>query len=298
MKYIGIDLGGTNIKAVILDVEFTVLDRYSVETRDSGNDAEVWKNKIKTYVQNICSKFSNEEIRCGIAAPGLANEKNSMILWMPGRLNGLENFQWMDLLGLPVYVLNDAHAACMAEWKLGAGKNTRHMLMLTLGTGVGGATILNGELYQGAIGRAGHVGHTTVDYKKGKNSTNMAGSLEDAIGNLSIKERTLGEFDDTRKLVDAYKQGHAKATEWWLDSIHKLAVSLCSLINVLDPEMIVIGGGIANANEALFDPLNDFMKRYEWIPGKEPTLIKKAELGEYAGAIGAAIFTKLKHTKI
>ncbi len=291
--YIGIDLGGTHIKGVLLDPSLKIVEQYSVDTEDNAQRTAIWKDKIKSFVDNMKMKYSSE-ITCGIAAPGLANNDNSMIQWMPGRMNGLENFEWNELLGMPLCVINDAHAACIAEWKLGAAKDKQHVLMITLGTGVGGAAILNGSLYQGAMGRAGHFGHITLDYNGMVTSTNMVGSLEQAIGNLSVKDRTFGKYDDTEKLVKAFRLGDVKATYWWLDSINKLACGLSSLINCFDPEMIVIGGGIANANESLFDPLKEFISLYEWQPGQHPTLIKKAELGEYAGAIGAALFTELK----
>lgn len=290
--YIGIDLGGTHIKGVVLDASLKIVEQYSIDTEDSAERAAIWKNKIKSFVDDIKARYSSE-ISCGIAAPGLANKDNSMIQWMPGRMNGLENFSWNELLGMPVSVINDAHAAGIAECKIGVAKDKQHVLMITLGTGVGGAAILNGSLYQGVMGRAGHFGHTTLDFNGMITSTNMVGSLEQAIGNLSVKERTFGKYDDTEKLVEAFRLGDTKATYWWLDSINKLACALSSLINCFDPEMIVIGGGIANANESLFDPLREFMSLYEWQPGHHPTTIKKAELGEYAGAIGAALFTQL-----
>lgn len=291
--HIGIDLGGTHIKGVLLDPALKIVEQYSIETEDSAERPAVWKDKIKWFVDNMRVRYSSE-LTCGIAAPGLANKDNSMIQWMPGRMSGLENFSWEKLLGMPVSVINDAHAACIAEWKLGVAKDKQHVLMITLGTGVGGAAILNGALYQGVMGRAGHLGHTTLDYGGMITSTNMVGSLEQAIGNLSVKNRTFGKYEDTEKLVNAFRLGDLQATYWWLDSINKLACAISSLINSFDPEMIVIGGGIANANESLFDPLKEFMSLYEWQPGHQPTTIKKAELGEYAGAIGTALFTQLK----
>jgi len=292
---IGIDLGGTHIKGVLLDSALQIVEQYSIETEDNKERTALWKDKIKSFVENVKARYPGH-LTCSIAAPGLSNSDNSMIEWMPGRLNGLENFPWKKLLQMPVSVINDAHAACLAEWKLGAAKNKQHVLMLTLGTGVGGAAILNGNLYQGVMGRAGHFGHTTIDSNGVMTSTNMVGSLEHAIGNLSVKSRTLGKFENTELLVEAFRKGDSLATYWWLSSVNKLACALSSLINSFDPELVVIGGGIAKANESLFDPLQEFMKLYEWQPSHHPTPIKKAELGEYAGAIGAALFPLLKTT--
>src|SRR5690606_24820967 len=120
----------------------------------------------------------------GVAAPGLPDPTNSSIRIMPGRLNGLENLIWSDYLGeKEVWVINDAHSALMAEAKFGVGKNLRNLIMLTLGTGVGGGIMINGELYQGKYQMAGHLGHMTLDInKEDPGITGMPGTLENAMG--------------------------------------------------------------------------------------------------------------------
>ena len=118
--------------------------------------------------------------------------------------------------------------------------------------------------------------------------------MENAIGNESVPKRSANRFKTTSELVKAYRNGDKFASEVWLLSVKKLAVAISSLINILAPEMIVIGGGIAQADEALFDPLAIFMKQYEWRPDGKPTQIVKANFNEYAGAIGAACFALQK----
>lgn len=290
---IGIDLGGTNIKVVILDPKLQILNEETFQTRDSNDKPGLWKQKIEEVVRQYKAQFTGYELKCGIAAPGLADEGSTRINYMPGRLSGLEGLHWQEYLALPTRVINDAQAACLSEWKLGAAQGRKHVLMLTLGTGVGGAVILDSKLHQGSIGRAGHLGHISLDFAGMNTPTEMVGSLESAIGDHYLAARTKGHYHSTADLVQDYLQGKPKATYWWLHSLNLLAIGICSMINAFSPEIIVIGGGIAESNEALFKPLQEFIELYEWRPGGYQTEIKKAEMGKYAGAIGAAIFADL-----
>jgi len=110
------------------------------------------------------------------------------------------------------------------------------------------------------------------------------------MGNESVPRRSNNQFQTTRQLVEAYSSGDAFAKEVWLKSVKKLAVALCSLINMLAPQQIVLGGGIAQSDDRLFKPLSEFMNQYEWRPDGNATPIVKATFNEFAGAIGAACF--------
>ena len=215
---------------------------------------------------------------------------------MPGRLNGLENYNWAAELDKDIFIINDAHSACIAEYEsFYKNDDVKNMLLLTLGTGVGGGAILDGKLFQGTIQRAGHFGHVTVDHMGSPIATNMVGSLEYAVGNFSVSERTHGKYTSVKELVTAYQQGDELATYWWLSSIQKLATGLVSLSNAFSPEIIVLGGGItAGSGSDLMDPLLKFMSLYEWRPGGHQVKIIPAQHKKFAGAIGAAFFAKSK----
>ncbi len=290
-KAIGIDLGCTNIKAVLMDAGGTVLQEWRGETHEP--DDRAWKGAIQKIVREFQALAPAAPI--GLSAPGLANEANTCIAFMPGRLPGLENFNWSTHIGQRVFVVNDAHAALMAEATFGAAKSCRHAILLTLGTGVGGGILIDGALYQGLHQMAGHLGHATVQSTTHlADVTNMPGSLEDAIGNLTIKARSLGRFETTWDLVAAYQQGDPFATWLWLDSVRKLAVAIASFINILSPELVVIGGGISRAEENLVTPLRHFLDVYEWQPGGKKTPLALAHFSDAAGAIGAAAFALSK----
>lgn len=287
---IGIDLGGTRIKAVAIDEDGTILYQKYQPTND-GNDV-VWKNFVSTAVQEIKNKIEITDSVIGISAPGLPNHVNSAIAYMPGRLQGLENFIWSDFLESKTYVLNDAIAAMMAEAHIGAAKNKKNVVMLTLGTGVGGAILINGKPYQGSFNKAGHIGHMVVDSDGEADIVGMPGSLEDAIGNCSIAKRTSGKYQSTDQLLKDFRNGNSYAAEIWLTSVRKLAIALASLTNILSPEMIILGGGITEAGKDLFEPLEKYMAQYEWRTGGNKTEIVKAQFGDLSGALGAACFAK------
>jgi len=294
---IGIDLGGTRIKAVAIDTDGNVLYENYQQTNDG--DDKAWKNAVAVAVKELQAILKIEKINIGLSAPGLPDEQNTAIACMPGRMQGLENFIWTDFLNQPTYVINDAVAAMMGEAKFGAAKNKKNVAMLTLGTGVGGAILIDGKPYQGSFNKAGHIGHMVIDHEGDCDVTGMPGSLEECIGNYTIQKRSKGKFTSTHEMFDAYRNGDSFAKEVWMKSVRQLAAALASVSNILSPEVIVLGGGITQAGAILFDPLKEYMDEFEWRPTGKGVEIVKAVYGDMAGAIGAACFamTKQKDNK-
>ncbi|MFC5412960.1 ROK family protein [Larkinella bovis] len=290
MNAIGIDIGGTRIKGVLIEVETgAVLHRVVCPTND-GQDGQ-WKQAVVDAFRQVKAVAQGPVVGVGLSAPGLPTPANDAIVCMPGRLPGLEGLVWTDFLGTPVRVLNDAHAALMAEARYGAARNRRNALLLTLGTGVGGGLLIDGNLYQGYYQMAGHLGHVSVQADSSQlGITNMPANLEDAIGNATVSRRSYGRYASTYELVDAYRQQEPLATLVWLQSVRQLAVTLAGFANAFSPELIVLGGGIVQAGEALFEPLNTFLEVFEWRPAGKKTTICKAHFEDWAGAIGAAGF--------
>lgn len=286
MSYsIGVDLGGTNIKIVVISSQGDVLDYLTCDTADAEGS---WARTIKAQIESIKNKSGSSPCHIGLAAPGLAARDGRSIAYMQGRLRGLQGFVWQDFLGAPVVVLNDAHAALLGEVWQGAAKGFRNVILLTLGTGVGGAVLVEGRLIKGQIGRAGHLGHVSVNSDGAPDIVNTPGSLEQMIGNYNVAERSGGRFTSTRKLVEAHFAGDDDATVIWLRSVFHLTAAVASFINAFDPEIVIIGGGIAQAGAALFEPLRKELDRFEWRPMGHQVQVIPASLGEKAGAIGAA----------
>jgi glucokinase len=291
MSYgIGVDLGGTNIKIVAVSEEGQILERSTYETQ--ADSPGFWIERIRQTIKEIEETRAESARWVGLAAPGLAARDNLSIASMPGKLRGLEGLDWTDSLQTshPVGVLNDAHAALLGEAWIGAAVGYRNAVLLTLGTGVGGALLAEGRLYKGHVGRAGHLGHISLNPDGPPDIVGTPGSLEQTIGNATLAERSAGRFTSTRQLVAAHLNGDQKASDVWLRSIYNLAVGITSIINALDPEVIIIGGGIAQAGPALFDPLAGFMAKIEWRPQGHRVHIIPAALGDLAGTLGAAYY--------
>lgn len=288
---IGIDIGGTYIKGVMICEDEV---KYKLK-KETFKQREGWQQEVAVVLTELKEKTKDPITSVGLSAPGITDSDNRSISFMPGRLPGLERFDWSEFLKADVYVLNDAHAALLSESRWGAAKGASNVVILTLGTGVGGGLLVNGQLHQGFLHRAGHLGHVSIDGRDETRSiTGMSGSLEDAIGEATLKQRSIGRFSNTHDLVNAYENGETWATYVWLTSVRKLALGIASFCNALSPELVVLAGGLARAGDSLLQPLSSFMDLYEWRPGGQATPVKPARFQEYAGAIGAALFAESK----
>jgi glucokinase len=288
MSYgLGIDLGGSSVKAVAVTPEGKALGKFN-----EPFDAEVplhFAETVGALVKRAEAECGGPLEHIGFSAPGLAARNGRSIAFMPGRLHGLVGLVWSEYLEtpFPIPVLNDAHAALLGEVWLGAAHGCENVIMLTLGTGVGGAAMVDGRLLRGYTGKAGHLGHTCLDPDGAQDVCNVPGSLEVAIGNCTVRERSGGRFETTHDLIAAHEHGDSEATRVWLQSVRALACAIGSFTNILDPEIAVIGGGIARAGAALFEPLERFVREVEWKTGPGVKIVP-AKLDEFAGAFGAA----------
>jgi glucokinase len=287
---IGIDLGGTHIKGVLLTDRGQLLASDTRPTKDGqAPQGANWKQTIAEMIARLTEQSPKPPIAVGIAAPGIAMPDFSGIEAMPGRLEGLEHFQWSEFIGREVVVVNDAHSALIAEHTWGNAKGVDDVMLLTLGTGVGGGVLIKGQLQRGHDQRAGHLGHISLQADSDTPGiSGMPGSLEYAIGDYSIAKRSFGRFATTQELVKAYERGDTFATYVWLNSIRKLALGICSLCNALSPQMVLLGGGITQAKKSLFEPLHDFVELFEWRPLGVGVDIQPAKYLKWSGAFGAA----------
>ena len=296
---IGIDLGATNIKAVLTNESGNVLKELSTPTQDEqGKDkSTLWKASVKSLVEQLEVKANGEIAAIGISSSGTVHTGNKAVLSNGTKMLGIEGLVWEDYLGKEVFVLNDAHAALFAESKLGAGKDYNNIVLITLGTGIGGGIMIDGNILQGQMGRAGHIGHISVNQQIQPSIVKTPGSLELSFGECHLEERSQGRFSNTKELLEAHNQGNGFATWLWYDQLQSLARAIVSLINLLSPDVVIIGGGVAKAKDEIMKPLQDFLDVYEWRPGNFETPIRFAELSSHAGAIGAALFALKKKKK-
>lgn len=285
MSALGIDLGGTQIKAAVVNARGEVLRREARPTYDTDLDARGWAETVRTLANDW-----GADLPLGLSAPGLAAPNRRSIAFLPKRLHGLEGLDWTQFLGRSrlVPVMNDGHASLRGEAWIGAARGLRHAILLTIGTGVGGAILADGRLLRGHLGRAGHLGHTCLNVDGAPSIAGTPGALECWIGNDTIRERSQNQFASTHELIAAVRSGDHLASDVWQKSIRALACAVTSFINILDPEAVIIGGGIATAGDALFAPLRAELNHLEWRPGGHAVRLLPAALGEWAGAIGAA----------
>lgn len=281
---VGIDLGGTQIKAVVATESGEILRRELRPTCENGS-ASAFPQTIRALANEL-----GADLPVGISAPGLASSDRRTIAYLPNRLHGIEGLDWTDFIQRDqlIPVTNDAQSALIGEAWIGAAHGVQDAILITLGTGVGGAILSEGRILRGHIGRAGHLGHISLSPDGPRSIVGMPGALECWIGNYNVRERSEGRFATTHELIAAFQAGDDFAREVWLKSIRALACAIASLINVLDPQAVIIGGGIAQAGDALFESLRAEIAKVEWRPGGHAVQIRPAQLGEWAGAIGAA----------
>ena len=289
MSYtIGIDLGGSCVKAVVVMPDGKTLTNHNLPF-DAEADME-WANRLRELVQSIEENQDGKPDNMGFSAPGLAAPDGSCITHMPVRLEGLVGLNWQKFFdfGKAIPVLNDGHAALLGEAWLGAAKGFQTVILLTLGTGVGGAALVEGKLLRGRTGKAGHFAHTSLGPDGPQDDCGCPSSLELAIGNCSIPERSNGRFTHTWEMMDAIENGDDEAEEIWLKSVKGLATAICSFSNILDPEAVILGGGIAKAGNRLFVPLREHLEPLLWKTDNYELKLLPAQLGDLAGAYGAA----------
>lgn len=287
---VGIDLGGTNIKAIAVSDQGEILGRGSRATQQTPGSVGCWVETIREMIVSFESDQHQAAAHIGMATPGVIAIDSRSVAWCPGKLAGIEGFDWTPALGRqePVPLLNDAHAALLGEHWLGAARGFRDAILLTLGTGVGGAILSEGHLLRGAHGRAGILGFMSLDPFGTPSAFGVPGPLEEWIGDHTVTARTAGRYRSTEELVRAVRDGDPMAQAAWHRSIRALAVAIASCGLIFDLEAVILGGGIAQAGVDLFEPLAKELEWVEWRPGGQKMQIRPASLGAWSGAIGAA----------
>lgn len=311
----GVDLGGTTINAAVVSADGErVLGMHTAPTNAERGPKYVVDKIIGMVRESMRvagheGGFDEKEIvGIGIGSPGPLDRKTGTVIETPNL--GWRNFPLRDLvanaIGLPAELDNDANAATIGEWWVGAGKNVETMVGVTLGTGIGGGIVLGGKVFHGASDVAGEIGHMSIDSTGRKCKCGNYGCLEAYASGPAIAARAIeglqsGEQSVLPELVDGdvsritaetvYEgivAGDAYAREVMRDTAKFLGSGVANLINVLNPEMIVISGGVTRAGDHLLEPLRNEVKRRAFRNAFEACRIVTSELGSMAGVIGAA----------
>jgi glucokinase len=291
-RHLGLDLGGTNIKWVVVEHDggdWRVLERDRVATpRAEGPDAVVPR---LAAVGAEAIAHSPGVASVGIGVPGLYDPvagTTRFLVNFPGSWDGTPMAGPIgDALGLRAFLINDARAFGLAELRLGAGRGASSMIGLTLGTGVGGVIVVDGHVHQGHDGTAGEIGHQTIEPDGPWCNCGNRGCLEAFVRADRIAE-ACGTVTAEEAVARA-RAGDVRATEGLAEVARYLGIGIANMVTVLSPDRVVIGGGISAAGDLLLGPIRDELRRRVRTTSLDQVEIVIAELGTWAGAIGAAI---------
>lgn len=319
---IGVDLGGTNIVVGAMRADgATRHAMHSVPTRaDEGSDAVVARiaAAVERTITETCAETGATRadlLGVGIGSPGPLDRETGVVIFTPNL--GWRDFPLRDRVSaavdLPATLDNDANCATLGEWWVGAARGARHVIGLTIGTGIGGGIILNGQLFHGASDAAGELGHTSIDATGRRCGCGNYGCLEAYASGPAIAERarealaggetsmlpTMVDGDLTRitaaTVYEAEQRGDVVAGHVVRDTAKFLGIGVANFLNIFNPEVVVLAGGVTQAGDALFEPLRAEVRRRAFAPAVEACRIVPGTLDGNAGVIGAIATFAQRH---
>jgi glucokinase len=311
--YLGVDLGGTKILAALVDERGRVVERVRLQTPADGPDSVV--AAIVEAVQTLTERVRLPRASLagvGVGAPGPLDPTTGVV-FEPPNLPGWHDVplaQMLDArLGLPVFVENDANAAALGEWWVGAAVGIDDLVYITVSTGIGGGLILDGRLYHGASGTAGEIGHMVIEHEGPRCNCGRFGCLEALASGTAIARAARAAVQSGAATVLATLPVEALTAEavaraaWEGDPVARqiyaraaaaLGVGVANLVNLLNPAMVIIGGGVARAGELIFGPVRRIVRQEAFERPGRTVQIVPAALGEEVGAIGAAAVARFR----
>jgi glucokinase len=296
---IGIDFGGTTIKAAVVDGAQIVRRGTTIHTQSYS--AQELIEALADEVLRLKAQFPDVRA-AGLGLPGIVDSVNGIVHQLTN-VKGWQDTPLRDILkektGLPIEIENDAKAMTYGEWKFGAGRNLKNVICLTLGTGVGGGLIIDGRLYRGSGLGAGEIGQMSIDYAGRPGNYGNLGALEKYVGNAQIAERALALYAEAGRILPpgeaspaalaaAARAGDPFALELWGRIGTEIGVACANVVWLLNPDCVILGGGVANAGELLFTTIRRVIQERTMHIFHEKLQVLPAELGTDAGMIGCA----------
>ncbi len=304
---IGIDLGGTQLRVAVIDRGSNVISRAAIQTDIVNGPNGVWA-QIHALFDRVTADVALKDIMgVGVSSPGPLDTEAGIVLDIP-TLPGWTDVPLRqivsDRLGLPCIVENDGVAAAIGEWRFGAGAGLSHLAYLTISTGIGGGIISDGRVVRGRRGFAGHLGHMIIDHRSEAQCSCGAYGCFEALGAgsaLSRRARVLAERPegaailaaaglgpvDASHITIAARRGDATALAMLADEGRVLGIGFTSILHALSPEMIVVGGGVAQSFDLLEPTIAETIAARA-MPVFRKTPVRRASLSENSGLIGAA----------
>jgi glucokinase len=299
------DLGGTHLRAAVVTEDGTILQRADHHTPEAATTDEII-TQIVELLASTAAAVSPAPVAACIATAGLIDADEGKVLVapnIPGFRNLILTTPVAQRLGISTYIENDASAAALGEFRYGAGRGTRHLLHGTLGTGIGGGIVIDSRLYRGAKGLAGEIGHIIIDPAGPRCNCGSRGCLEAMVSGVAFAERARYLLENAKSPVLREMVGYEEPTAAHLyqaaakgDHLceaeirhggHLLGLGLGSLVNVLNPDIVTLSGGLLAMGDMLLKPLRDAMYSLAYGPAAG-TLVRLSTLGDDAGLLGAA----------
>ena len=283
---IGVDLGGTKIAAALAYSTGKVITDLTLPTEAAKGKKQVLAN-LKKAIYTL-AQGNKAKITCiGVGVPGPILYDKGIVIEPPNlpgwkRVNLKKILQ--DEFKVPVHIDNDANCAALAEARFGAGKKARHFIYMTISTGIGGGIIIDRKLYRGMIGAAGEFGHMIIDSKGFTCGCGNVGCLEALGSGTAIKKRS---GMDAIAVELSARQGDKKAIAVIEETAHYLAIGIANLVNIFNPELVIVGGGVSKMRELLLDPIRKEFKKYALTLTAKNVKIVRAKLGSESGMLGA-----------
>lgn len=299
---VGIDVGGTNIKFGLVSRLGSVLAKTSLDTKQFRRNKQKLINALIEEINNlICSKNLKfkDILGIGFGLPGLIDSKKGVVNFLPN-VPGWKNVPLKAIvqkkLRIPTFIDNDVNLMTLGEWKFGAGRGCKNMLCMTLGTGVGAGLVLNSALYRGEGFVAGELGHMPLNERGPNCNCGGWGCFERYVGNgrLLLNARKIFKNKNIQ-LPDVYKlanSGNVRAISFWNDTAVHIGNALVGVVNLLNPRLIVIGGGVSNNYKFLGTTINAIIKKRAMTIQAKMVKVVRAKLGDDAGIIGAQVLVK------
>ncbi|WP_241657749.1 ROK family protein [Anaerobacillus alkaliphilus] len=291
-QMIGVDLGGTNVRVALVDENGTILQELSRKTEASRGPDFVIGNLIEMI--NVVQE-GTDVASIGIGSPGPLDPYAGVIL-SPPNLPGWDRVPLVGRLrehfSVPIVLDNDANAAALAEATLGAGQGHKSVYYITWSTGIGGGLVIDGKLFQGAQGYAGEIGNMIIQPGGFQHSNLNAGALEAMASGTAIGREgkvRLGVTGGAEEVFRMAADGHDGARKILDEAVDYLAMGIANLVHTVNPEVFVLGGGVMQSQELVFDSLCDRVRSYVYPSLREHILLKPAALGTKAGIVGAGL---------
>ncbi len=302
---IAIDLGGTNLKCALLDLNLKIKAKNSFDTKSFDNKHGLIQGLLNSINSFILKQglSKNSILGVGIGLPGPVDNFKGIVHFLPN-IPGWKEVKLKRILEqkikLPVFIDNDAKLMTIAEHRSGLANGYKNVLCLTLGTGVGGGLIINNSLFRGADNAAGEFGHLPINETGPLCGCGSQACIETYIGNSAIIKKAHQQFGSgfsLEKISELALHKNVKAIKFWEDIGEKLGIALSGVLNLLNLDAIVIGGGVANAGKVLFDRVKQTIKNRAMSVQAKRVKIFKARLGVDAGLIGAGFLVKERLVK-